>query len=220
MAESYDLAVIGAGPAGASAAEVAAAFGRRAVVIERDGPGGVVTTTGGASTKTLREAALYLTGFGLEEVYGVRQALPLAETMAIIEKRVLQVRDRLQRIEAERLAALGVNYVRGSAMLRPGGGIVVTPAGGSPRLVTATAVVVATGSRPARPAGLPFDDPDVYDSDEVYAMPAPCSSPPVGPRTSTVSASPMSGSRSTGAAGSSSTATTAPPHRASKPPAT
>jgi NAD(P) transhydrogenase len=168
--ERYDLAVIGAGPAGTSAAEVAAAFGRRAVVIERNRPGGVVTTTGGAPTKTLREAALYLTGFGLEEVYGVRQALPLAETLAIIEKRVLQVRDRLQRTAAERLDALGVDYMRGSAVLGPDGAIVVTPAEGLPRSITASAVVVATGSRPARPAGIPFDDPDVYDSDEIHTL--------------------------------------------------
>jgi NAD(P) transhydrogenase len=29
---------------------------------------------------------------------------------------------------------------------------------------------VATGSRPARPAGIPFDDPDVYDTDEIHAL--------------------------------------------------
>jgi NAD(P) transhydrogenase len=170
MSDTYDLAVIGAGPAGTSAAEVAATFGRRAVVVERNRPGGVVTTTGGAPTKTLREAALQLSGYGLEEVYGVRQALPLAQTIAIIEKRVLEVRDQLQRDAAERLAALGVDYLRGDAVLRPGGRIVVTPADGPPRLVTARAVVVATGSRPARPDGVAFDDPDVYDTDEIHAL--------------------------------------------------
>jgi flavin-dependent dehydrogenase len=35
MVHSYDLAVVGAGPAGRSAAEVAAVFGRRALVVER-----------------------------------------------------------------------------------------------------------------------------------------------------------------------------------------
>ena len=59
MDDSYDLVVIGAGPAGEVAAELAAAFGRRVLVIERNKPGGVVTTTGGAPTKTLREAAIY-----------------------------------------------------------------------------------------------------------------------------------------------------------------
>ena len=63
MDDIYDLVVIGAGPAGEVAAELAASFGRRALVVERSKPGGVVTTTGGAPTKALREAAVYLTGY-------------------------------------------------------------------------------------------------------------------------------------------------------------
>ena len=77
MDDVYDLVVIGAGPAGQVAAELAASFGRRVLIIERNKPGGVVTTTGGAPTKALREAALYLTGFRQEEVYGIRAAAPL-----------------------------------------------------------------------------------------------------------------------------------------------
>ena len=72
MDDVYDLVVIGAGPAGQVAAELAASFGRRVLIVERNKPGGVVTTTGGAPTKALREAALYLTGYRQEEVYGVR----------------------------------------------------------------------------------------------------------------------------------------------------
>ena len=168
MDGTYDLAVIGAGPAGTNAAEVAAAFGRRVLVVERDRPGGVVATTGGAPTKTLREAALYLTGFGGTDVYGPSQARPLAETMAIVQRRVLDVRDRLQAIVADRLAGLGVDYLRGTARLRPGGGVVVAPPGGPSRVVDARTVLLATGSRPAHPAGIPFADPDVYDSDEIF----------------------------------------------------
>ena len=67
MNDIYDLVVIGSGPAGQSAAEVAARFGHRALLVENNKPGGVVTTTGGVPTKTLREAALYLTGFRQEE---------------------------------------------------------------------------------------------------------------------------------------------------------
>ena len=58
MTEVYDFVAIGAGPAGESAAELAAFYGHRSVVIEKNRPGGTVTTTGGAPTKTLREAAL------------------------------------------------------------------------------------------------------------------------------------------------------------------
>ena len=63
MVSSFDLIVIGSGPAGEEA-ELAATFGRSVAVVERSAPGGTVTTTGGAPTKTLREAALYLPGSG------------------------------------------------------------------------------------------------------------------------------------------------------------
>jgi NAD(P) transhydrogenase len=167
---TYDLAVIGAGPAGKSAAEVAAAFGRRTVVIERDRPGGVVATTGGAPTKTLREAALYLTGFGSREVYGARAVPPLADVMPVIEKRVTTVRDQLQQVAADRLAELGVEYLTGAATLTPRGRLVVTDRDGGETTVAARTVLVATGSRPARLPGVAYDNPDVYDSDRIYAI--------------------------------------------------
>ena len=43
MTSSYDLVVLGAGPAGESAAELAAFFGHRVVIVEKNKPGGVVT---------------------------------------------------------------------------------------------------------------------------------------------------------------------------------
>src|SRR5215218_6986975 len=70
-AQNYDLIVIGAGPAGDSAASLAAVFGHSILLVERTAAGGAVTTTGGGPTKTLREAALALTGFHHRHVYGL-----------------------------------------------------------------------------------------------------------------------------------------------------
>src|ERR671911_2584976 len=67
----YDIIIIGGGPAGQSAAECAALAKRRTLVIERKVLGGLVVTTGGGPTKTLREAALHLTGFRHRELYGL-----------------------------------------------------------------------------------------------------------------------------------------------------
>ena len=117
MDEVYDLVVIGAGPAGEVAAELAAAFGRRVLVVERDKPGGVVTTTGGAPTKALREAAVDLTGYRQEEVYGVRATVPLNEVLPILRARVERVRDVLQEAVGHRLAARGIGYLQGTARL-------------------------------------------------------------------------------------------------------
>jgi NAD(P) transhydrogenase len=117
MDDFYDLVVIGAGPAGQVAAELAASFGRRVLIVERNKPGGVVTTTGGAPTKALREAALYLTGFRQEEVYGIRAAAPLDVVLPTIRTRVERVRDVLQGVVATRLAARGIAYLHGTTRL-------------------------------------------------------------------------------------------------------
>ena len=47
QSENYELVVTGAGPAGDSAASLAAVFGHSALIVERAAPGGAVTTTGG-----------------------------------------------------------------------------------------------------------------------------------------------------------------------------
>jgi NAD(P) transhydrogenase len=60
-ASSYDLVVIGAGPAGEKAAAQAAFFGKRVLVTEMEPePGGAAVFTGTLPSKTLRETALYL----------------------------------------------------------------------------------------------------------------------------------------------------------------
>jgi pyruvate/2-oxoglutarate dehydrogenase complex dihydrolipoamide dehydrogenase (E3) component len=72
--EPFDLIVIGSGPAGEKAAAKAAYVGKRVALIERSqrSVGGVaVTSLGMVPTKTLRESALYLTGFRKREIYGV-----------------------------------------------------------------------------------------------------------------------------------------------------
>ena len=117
MSEIYDLVVIGAGPAGEVAAEVAATFGRRVLIVERGKPGGVVTTTGGAPTKALREAAVDLTGYRQEDVYGIRATVPVDEILPILRARVERVRDVLQAAVADRFSARGIGYLEGTARL-------------------------------------------------------------------------------------------------------
>jgi NAD(P) transhydrogenase len=170
MDDSYDLVVIGAGPAGEVAAQLAATFGRKVLIVEQNKPGGAVTTTGGAPTKALREAALYLTGYRQEEVYGVRAAAPLEMVMPTLRARIEHVRDVLQEAVAHRLAARGIAYLQGIARLDADRIVHVTSPDGVAHQLAARAVLVATGSRPTHYPGIAFDDPDVYDSDEIYAL--------------------------------------------------
>ena len=67
----YDLLVIGSGPAGHHAALEAAKNGQRVALIDRCNElGGVCLHTGTIPSKTLREAALYLSGFRQRSFYG------------------------------------------------------------------------------------------------------------------------------------------------------
>ena len=71
MSERYDLVVLGSGPAGQKAAIQAAKLGASAVVVERrESVGGVCANTGTIPSKTLREAAIYLTGLSERGLYG------------------------------------------------------------------------------------------------------------------------------------------------------
>jgi NAD(P) transhydrogenase len=170
MSDVYDLVVIGAGPAGQVAAELAAAFGRRALMVERNQPGGVVTTTGGAPTKALREAALYLTGFRQQEVYGARAAAALDVVLPTLRARIERVRDLLQGAVARQLAERRVTYLQGTARLSQDHSVCVTSPEGATHQIAARTILIATGSRPTHPPGIPFDDPDIYDSDQIYSL--------------------------------------------------
>lgn len=170
MARQYELVVIGAGPAGESAAVLAALFGHRTAVIERNKPGGTVTTTGGAPTKTLREAALYVTGVRERDIYGVSMAAPPEVAMRIINERAQSVRSTIQQVVADNLEREGVDYIEGLARLRPNHRVEVVMPDGRTETLSADVILIATGSRPWHPPNIPFEDPDVCDSDQIFKL--------------------------------------------------
>ena len=167
MTDTYDLVAIGAGPAGESATELAAFFGHRSAIVERAQPGGAVTTTGGAPTKTLREAALYLTGFSQGEVYGLRTAAPPEVATDIIRKRTQTVCELLQKVTADNIALRAVDYLRGVARLDPDGSVIVADRTEGERRIRAKVILIASGSRPLRPKNISFEIPGVCDTDTV-----------------------------------------------------
>jgi NAD(P) transhydrogenase len=78
----YDLLVIGSGPAGHRAAIQAAKLDKRVAVIEKQAVvGGVCINTGTIPSKTLREAALRLSGYRERGIYGASYAVKQHITM-------------------------------------------------------------------------------------------------------------------------------------------
>src|SRR5687768_7065006 len=75
-AKPYDLIVIGSGPAGEKGAAQAAYFGKKVALIEKEPVlGGAAANTGTLPSKTLRESALYLSGFRQRGLYGISFSL-------------------------------------------------------------------------------------------------------------------------------------------------
>ncbi|HET6754939.1 MAG TPA: Si-specific NAD(P)(+) transhydrogenase [Jiangellaceae bacterium] len=165
----YDLLVLGSGPGGQKAAIGAAKLGQRVCVVERRHMvGGVCVNTGTIPSKTLREAVLYLTGLSMRELYGqsyrVKQEITvqdlLARTQHVIGREIEVVRSQLFRNHIDLLIGSG-------RFLDPH---TVEVHGGEHRVVTAEQIVIATGSQPARPAHVEFDEARVVDSDGILAL--------------------------------------------------
>src|SRR3954468_5473282 len=167
MTDTYDLIAIGSGPAGESATELASFFGYRCAVIEKARPGGTVTTTGGAPTKTLREAALYCSGLIGGDVYGIKLSAPPELATDVIRNRTWRVCDLLQELTSENMAANNVDYVQGTARLDENGVVIVTDGDGQSRKLRSKVILIATGSRPWRPLNIPFELEGVCDTDTV-----------------------------------------------------
>ena len=174
MADEFDLVVIGSGPAGEKGAAHAAYFGKKVAVVERSAePGGTPVSSAGIPTKTLREAALYVTGFGRRHLYGVGAQIDLDVALQVLRRRTSAVTALMQDTVRANLERHGIELIHGNARLERGRRVVVSMAGGGSRELHARAVLVATGSRPFRPATVPFDDVDVHDSDTILDIEHP-----------------------------------------------
>ncbi|WP_018502155.1 Si-specific NAD(P)(+) transhydrogenase [Parafrankia discariae] len=164
-----DVLVIGSGPGGQKAAIAAAKLGRSvAVVDKRDMIGGVCINTGTIPSKTLREAVMYLTGLAQREVYGQSYRLKDEITVADLSARTQHVIGREIDVIRSQLTRNRVQVLSGLAtFLDPNTVSVRGPGGVEERQVRANKIIIATGTRPARPDSVDFDGRTVVDSDQI-----------------------------------------------------
>ena len=167
----FDVLALGSGPGGQKAAIAASKLGRRAAVVERqDMVGGVSIHTGTIPSKTLREAVLYLTGSSQREMYGQAYRVKEDITVADLSVRTQHVVGREVDVIRSQLSRNRITLLSGTGRFLDPHTIAITHDGGRDTSVTAATVVIATGSCPARPASVEFDERTIIDSDGILQM--------------------------------------------------
>jgi len=167
----FDLIVIGSGPAGEKGAAQAAYFGKNVALVEREShPGGAAANTGTLPSKTLRETALYLSGFRKRELYGLGLDLSRRIDAASFLAHFHRVRsEERARIDAN-LEQHNVTTFKGAGFLLDANTVRVESGDGSSTILTASHLLLATGTRPHRPVEYPWNDPRVFDSDTILSI--------------------------------------------------
>jgi NAD(P) transhydrogenase len=160
-----DMVVVGSGPAGQKAAIQAAKLGRQVALIERNTvPGGVCLNTGTIPSKALREAVVQLTGVARNRFYGESDGVHQEITIDDLIHRSRQViRTEIEVIRGH-MARNGVEMIAGTARFEDPNTIRVAR-DNNYEFLTADYIVIATGTTPARPENVPFDDAHIVDSD-------------------------------------------------------
>jgi len=169
--KQYDFVVIGSGPAGQKAAIQAAKFGKRAAVIERRAViGGVAVHTGTIPSKTMREAVLYLTGWNQRGLYGYGyRRNPQVTIDDLMQRMRITLKHEIEIMQYQ-LARNDVEVIQGIASFSAEHRLQVQSAEGEILEVEADKILIATGTQPQRPEGIPFDNTTVIDSDGIVNL--------------------------------------------------
>jgi dihydrolipoamide dehydrogenase len=168
MPESYDIAIIGGGPGGYVAAIRAAQLGVRVAIVEKDRLGGTCLNRGCIPSKAMvRDAEVYRDA--ASGAYCVEAEGPFRANFARLVQRRREVVDTLVQGVEHLMASKQIQVYTGlGRIVRPGLIKVAGPAG--EQEIASRAIVIATGSVPARLPIPGADLPGVVSSDGLFAL--------------------------------------------------
>ncbi|MEO0443182.1 MAG: Si-specific NAD(P)(+) transhydrogenase [Pseudomonadota bacterium] len=167
---SYDLLVIGSGPAGEGAAMAAAKHDLKVGVIERrQWIGGNCMHKGTIPSKSLRHV--------IKQVIDHRKSALFYQTGDMRALNFPAVLREAKRVIPRQVDVHSAFYMKNRVKVHTGNARFTSPntveistAERINDVITADKIVIATGSRPYRPADINFDHPRVYDSDTILEM--------------------------------------------------
>ena len=168
--QTFDMIVIGSGPAGQRAAIQAAKSGKRVALIEKAVcVGGVCVNTGTIPSKTMREAVLHFSGYNYQNIYGVNYRVKEKITMADLAFRIQHVIKTEIDVTVAQLSRNNIETLFGNASILDPNTIRVT----GPQSFSdyqAENVIIATGTKPAESPKVPINGRSIVNSDQVLQM--------------------------------------------------
>jgi len=169
--QTFDLIVIGSGPAGQRAAIQAAKSGKRVALVEKvECMGGVCINTGTIPSKTMREAVLHLSGYQYQNVYGVNYRVKEKISMGDLAFRVQHVIRTEVDVTISQLNRNNIEVLTGYASFLDPHTVRVTSAMGAAD-IQAEQFIIATGTKPAGSPKVPINGRTLINSDQVLDMP-------------------------------------------------
>ena len=169
--QTYDLIVIGSGPAGQRAAIQGAKLGKRVALIEkREVVGGACINTGTIPSKTTREAVMHLSGYQYQSIYGMNYRVKEKITMADLCFRVQHVIKTEIDVTLAQLSRNGIEVFTGAASFLDPHHLRVENSRGQSEC-EAEFIVVATGTKPAVSPTVPINGRTIISSDQILDMP-------------------------------------------------
>ena len=166
----YDVVIIGTGPAGQKGAIQAAKMGKSVAIVEKQNVlGGAQINTGTIPSKSLREAALHLTGAAQRGNYsGASRGKKEITIHDLIEISSTVIRHEWEVIRGQ-FERNGIDLIWGSAHFE-GPNLLMIQGDGDSQLVTADRFLVCCGTRPAKPKDVPFDHDAIFTSDGLLKL--------------------------------------------------
>jgi NAD(P) transhydrogenase len=168
--QTYDLIVIGSGPAGQRAAIQAAKSGRKVALIEkREVLGGVCINTGTIPSKTMREAVIHFSGFHYQAIYGMNYRVKEKISMADLSFRVQHVIKTEIDVTQAQLSRNNIEMLTGQASFLDSTHMEVENSRGKNQ-IEASHIIIATGTKPAESAKVPINGKNIINSDQILSM--------------------------------------------------
>jgi dihydrolipoamide dehydrogenase len=170
--KSFDVVVVGAGPAGYVAAIKAGQLGYKTACVEDDALGGVCLNWGCIPTKALLESAAMLSHLGHAEEFGVEVG-EVKGNLAQAVKRSRAISGKLAKGVGFLFKKNKVTHFDGRGTLAGKGTVEVSKDGKKTETLKAKHIILATGSRPRDLPFLKIDHNRVWDSTDAMLAESP-----------------------------------------------